>query len=333
MHSSDLGYNNLLVGLYRAAREMPRERFQAWALKRIQPLLRFDAAVWGAGRVVGGAFCVSHAFEFDVDPDALPAWQAIDGDARDKVIALGFANPGKTLQHHAPTLFKGRRYGDIRDYAARFGRQCYLVTEMPGDDAREPQWVSLYRADPDALYETLERLLCESLMPHFAEALRINAAVHAETTGGSARGVGCDAIALADPHGRLHFAQERFLGRLREEWSEFGHDCMLPAELRCLATDAQAEFRGSHVRVSLQRSADMVLLRAHEISALDRLAPRRGCVARLYAEGHSHKEIARQFRISPSTVRNHIKAAYRELGVNSKAQLRALDGGPGRSSK
>lgn len=286
MSSSDMGYNNLLVALYRAAREMPRERFQAMALKSIQPLLRFDAAVWGEGRWVGAAFCVRHAFGLDVDPDALQAWTAIDGDARDKVIALGLANPGKTLQHHAPTLFRGRRYADIRDYAARFGRQCYLVTEMHGDDARESQWVSLYRTDPDAPYDSSERLLCESLMPHFAEALRINAAIDPDTTGERRRSDGGgDAIALADRQGRLHFAQERFLGRLRE-----------------------------------------VLQSAHGISAFDRLSPRRGCVARLYAEGYSHKEIARQFRISPSTVRNHIKAAYRDLGVNSKAQLRALDG-------
>lgn len=333
MDSSDMGYNNLLVSLYRAAREMSRERFQCLALKSIQPLLRFDAAVWGAGRFVGGAFHVSHAFELDVDPEALQAWRSIGGDGRDKAIALGFANPGRTLQHHAPTLFSGRRYADIRDYAVRFGRQCYLVTEIPESDALEPQWVSLYRADPDAPYDSSERLLCESLMPHFAEALRINAAVHAERVGEATRGGGYDAIALADRQGRLHFAQERFLGRLREEWKEFGQDSMLPAELRRLVTDAQAEFRGQHVRVSLQRSADMVLLSAHEISAFDRLSPRRGCVARLYAEGHSHKEIARQFRISPSTVRNHIKAAYRDLGVNSKAQLRALDGGSSRSRK
>lgn len=325
MHSSDMGYNNLLVTLYRAARELPREGFQAWALKSIQPLLRFDAAVWGTGRVVGGAFRVSHAFELDVDPDALHAWQAIDGNARDKVIGLSFASPGKTLQHHAPTLFRGRRYADIRDYAARFGRQCYLVTEMPGNDAWEPQWMSLYRCDPDAPYDTSERLLCESLMPHFAEALRINSALGAHSAGDEPRSGARDAIALADRNGRLHFAQERFVVRLREEWSEFGQDSMLPAELRRLATDAQAEFRGHHVHVSLHCCADMVLLSAQGVSAFDRLAPRRGCVARLYAEGHSHKEIAREFRISPSTVRNHIKAAYRDLGVNSKAQLRALD--------
>ena len=44
-------------------------------------------------------------------------------------------------------------------------------------------------------------------------------------------------------------------------------------------------------------------------------------VAEKYAEGLSYKEIARDFGISPATIRNHIAAIYRKLEINNKAQL------------
>ena len=51
------------------------------------------------------------------------------------------------------------------------------------------------------------------------------------------------------------------------------------------------------------------------------LSRRERTVAELYASGKSHKEIARELDVSPSTVRNHIAAIYRKLGINNKARL------------
>ena len=50
-------------------------------------------------------------------------------------------------------------------------------------------------------------------------------------------------------------------------------------------------------------------------------------VAEHYASGQSHKEIARDLDVSPSTIRNHLASIYRKLEINGKAQLvRYLDG-------
>jgi DNA-binding CsgD family transcriptional regulator len=57
------------------------------------------------------------------------------------------------------------------------------------------------------------------------------------------------------------------------------------------------------------------------------LSQREREVARLYANGNSHKELARLAGIAPATARAHLAAVYRKLGVNTKvALLRRIEG-------
>jgi len=50
------------------------------------------------------------------------------------------------------------------------------------------------------------------------------------------------------------------------------------------------------------------------------LSAREIAVVRLMAEGRRHKEIARELRISPRTVGNHIASIYNKLGIDDRAQ-------------
>lgn len=57
------------------------------------------------------------------------------------------------------------------------------------------------------------------------------------------------------------------------------------------------------------------------------LSPREREIARAYADGETYHQIAERFGIAPSTVRTHLAAIYRKLGVSSKLQLhKALEG-------
>lgn len=54
------------------------------------------------------------------------------------------------------------------------------------------------------------------------------------------------------------------------------------------------------------------------------LTEREGEIAGLLLRGHSAKSIARSLRISPGTVRNHMKRIYAKLGVSSQTELFAV---------
>ena len=57
------------------------------------------------------------------------------------------------------------------------------------------------------------------------------------------------------------------------------------------------------------------------------LTPREQEIARAYANGDNYHRIAERLRIAPSTVRTHLAAIYRKLGVSSKLELhKALEG-------
>jgi DNA-binding CsgD family transcriptional regulator len=63
------------------------------------------------------------------------------------------------------------------------------------------------------------------------------------------------------------------------------------------------------------------------------LSGRERQIARAYAGGASHREIADQLCIAPNTVRTHLSTIYRKLGVSTKIELlRALEGAPGEAA-
>ena len=83
-------------------------------------------------------------------------------------------------------------------------------------------------------------------------------------------------------------------------------------------------FVGRKVSAAGHRAGQFTLLRLRHKHGLDHLPLRQSEVALLFAQGLSHKEIAHQLTIHPTTVRNHLALAYRTLAVTSRAELRAL---------
>jgi adenylate cyclase len=60
-----------------------------------------------------------------------------------------------------------------------------------------------------------------------------------------------------------------------------------------------------------------------------RLTPRERQIAQAYADGQTYRDIAAGLFIAPTTVRAHVGAVYRKLGVSSKIELSRVIGEPG----
>ena len=69
----------------------------------------------------------------------------------------------------------------------------------------------------------------------------------------------------------------------------------------------------------------LVTVRVTEVGvggvAVADLSPRQHAIARLAADGVTAREMARALGISAHTVRQHLKVAYRALGVSSRVEL------------
>jgi DNA-binding CsgD family transcriptional regulator len=87
---------------------------------------------------------------------------------------------------------------------------------------------------------------------------------------------------------------------------------------------AVADAAGSAIRFVLQRLLHLSSLHRESVTTdtgLSALSTRETEIARLLLSGGCAKTISRSLRISPGTVRNHIKQIYRKLGVHSQVEL------------
>jgi DNA-binding NarL/FixJ family response regulator len=74
-------------------------------------------------------------------------------------------------------------------------------------------------------------------------------------------------------------------------------------------------------RLATQRCGELVLLSLAPQRRAALLPPREMSVALLFADGHSHKVIARETGLAPATVRTYLREAYLRLGVSDKVAL------------
>lgn len=316
----------LLLSLYRHAREAPPEAFQEAAMGLVRSVVRFESCIWGSGYFIASGdkrqLVPLSAYTSEIDPRGFEEWKAIN--RADKVIPIGCKVPRTTVQFHSPTLYASRDDAVMGDYARRFRRQSILATALEPGDALVFSWCSIYRPDPADVFREDERARCEVLVNHLNEASKVNRLVQTSAASSAAwaerdQGTG----ALATPDGRLLSAQPGFLQACARQWRAFDGANLPATVLAQLLASAEGIARLPRVVIRVRRLFGCLRLDAKPRTAADGPAPRRMDVAALHARGHSYKEIARMLGIAPATVRNHIAASYRSLGIASRAGLRA----------
>jgi DNA-binding CsgD family transcriptional regulator len=313
--------SSLLLQIYRAARELPVQEFQDAVLKRLKPILRFDSTMWGTGMFEGTNVAVHSIHLHEQSMEMVDNWELVSHE--DIVAHAVVQNPGRTVRAHAATALRDRRSSAIHDHTQRFSlANCLAI----GDRCRGMplvNWLSLFREDADRQFSAEERDLYQALFPHLIEALTLNRLIHLDSMYTS-RTAARAAVAICDRKGFIYNTDGGFEQMLRREWPDWEARTLPRPLVDEMLAHPLGQYRGNAILVGSQRVGDLFFLKARALGPVDRLTKREKEIAERFAQGHSHKEIAKMLDLAPATVRNYIQTIYGKLGVGDKAALASL---------
>ena len=306
-------FSAVVLAWQRLATEAPPEGFRSAALTLLESAVPFASAWWGIANPQAGQVSVMQGHLHRLPPQFIEDWWGIaDVDA----LALRCAEqPGVTV------LDDGSRASNPAEEAfdARYGLHCALSTLLSDDGTGLFNFVSLFRPDAQPVFSEAERALVELLIPHLVQAEQTHWRLALRREFAS---VG-EHPAETDASGYLCHASPDFCHLLLREFPAWPGG-PLPAPLQPLLRARQGLWQGRWIEVRVEplgsAGAD-----GHRLVARSRighgLTRREETIARAYAAGDSYKEIARQFGLSPATVRGYLQACYLKLGVSNKAAL------------
>lgn len=312
------GFSDLLLALYRSAREVPLDEFQEQALLLLKALLPFDVARWGTG-VRDAQGVVFHApYLYNDSPESLQDYAPVRD--QDNVAFFCMAHPGQTVNCYLPE--QSRHSKQLEAYARRYGHEQGLVTGFHDPSTGALASVSLYRASVQRPFSETQRQLMQAVFPHLQEALKINQTLQAERL----RDVEDRerwAVAVADMGGLLCFSEPGFLTAMETEWPDTSLHAIPQLLFRRLLETPHRTFVGRKIVVAPFLTKRLIFLKARVREELDNLTAREREIAELVAAGLTHKEVAKTLNIAPSTVNNHLQAIHARIGARNNAELAA----------
>ena len=352
-------FSSTVRDLYALAEYASPDQFLTRAIGLMQMWIRFDGAIFGTGEAgdpgIHGMFgtqlmtppaaheamgrksgAISSAGA-DLPPAGIPMASGADSmtlkpvrtSAADDPVAHGFRNAPLSptrggirvlyRKSHDGKRLREREAGSFRSLAEELG-MCHLM--LHGDDPNRVQparWIVLYRQH-DVRFAESDAAALHGLWIHLSRALAINRARAAERLPGAhAYREQAGATGLINDEGQVEIADQRFFDLLEREWPELAPEFIPHEAMEMLNQDKP--YRGTQVEITLARQAGCNLCRIRPVDAMEVLTPREFVVARRFAAGMSHKQIARELGVSHHTVRNQLAHLYRKLNLHDKASL------------
>ncbi|HTO07954.1 MAG TPA: LuxR C-terminal-related transcriptional regulator [Myxococcota bacterium] len=310
-------HDHLVLELYRLTQVVPPPEFCDGALCLMKAALPFDSALWAsfAPTPAGPQGQWSHLHE--IPAAMLEEYERVK--QHDVVNQKLISGPGHTanvdLEQAASVA-----HPDIVAHARRWRMEHTLATALLEPALGLFSLLSLYRAHRSRPFSEAERQLKEVLMPHLVAAWHMNAIHFLAAPPGPGRSLP-RARARIDRFGHIYNAEPGLAALLRREYQHWQGPSLPKALLTALA--GSGEHNGEQLVTSLVRALEdgtfVVCVRPR--ARADGLSQRELEVARAFASGLSHKEIAESLGTSPATVRSQIRAAYEKLGISSKVEL------------
>ncbi|MFZ9237901.1 MAG: response regulator transcription factor [Burkholderiaceae bacterium] len=322
-------FSTTVRDLYALAEYAAPEQFLERAINLLQMWIRFDGAIFGTGEK-SNPQSVTRLISAESQHEATVPETVLAREAQqDDPVARGIRNaPMSPSRGGIRELYRKKRTGKKDQSLTRSGPRslmdelglCHLM--FHGDDPKKVQparWIVLYRQQ-DVRFAETDAACLHGLWIHLSRALAINRTRTLERLSKpGARRDNLSVTALIHDDGRVEIADQRFFDLLAREWPELAPDFIPEGALQLL--NEGKVFRGRQVEISSTRQAGSLLCRIRPIDVMEVLSPREFVVARRFAAGMSHKQIARELGVSHHTVRNQLAHLYRKLDLHNKGAL------------
>lgn len=322
-------FSSTVRDLYALAEYASPDQFVSRAIGLMQMWIRFDGAIFGTGEKVSLQSVTMLESAIAAPAATVPESVLSRAQFRDDPVALGFRNaPLSPTRGGIRELYRKSRDGrparqpqaaSVRSLAEELGL-CHLMVH--GDDpskVKPARWIVLYRQH-DVRFAETDAACLHGLWIHLSRAMAINRERTLErlsTT--SNRRDNAGASGLITEEGQIEIADQRFFDLLEREWPDTAPDYIPVPALEVL--NQGKVYRGAQIEISMQRQSGGNLCRVRPIDVMELLTPREFVVARRFAAGMSHKQIARELGVSHHTVRNQLAHLYRKLNLHDKASL------------
>jgi DNA-binding NarL/FixJ family response regulator len=312
-----------LLALDRLGMAPSPSRLMSEGLAGLRSLVPFDACWWGecSGGIDGLAprnwlsGCIGLSAEFAREWNRIGASDCFARESMDRLDTVVWRSG---CVDSVPAVEAFARRHDL----------CHVIAitrALPGSGLL--QFISLYRHSASRPFEPVHHLLLEQFSAHLMQ--RWSARV-AALVGASGPSTG-DLHALVDRSGEFVYLGARF-ARLLHERFPLWEGPQLPPDLWETLHRVPGVCKLGKRRLVTQVCGELQLISLAPCRHATLLPPRQMCVALLYADGHSYKEIARETGLTPASVRTYLQEIYLRLGVSDKVALsRALGGRPARN--
>ncbi|WEZ85331.1 helix-turn-helix transcriptional regulator (plasmid) [Rhizobium sp. 32-5/1] len=321
-HNPSQKLSVFLLDLYAAAMREEVGRFERCFFSLLEELVAFDAGWTGVATQEDNRPVTHNSFVYHLPENFYREWLTIrehDPLADLTHLVYGQAAVTDIRQDDVDPVF--------RTWAEKFGlkhlmRTCALDTRFGLIG-----FLSIYRFDPNRPFSAEEVATIEALIPHLAAAMRINRTMQLFRLG---KEVSTETRrAICDAYGVIHRADPGFAETITAAWPGWNGQRLPNVICQHLQSLPETPFLCTTHRIEINPIAGLFVLELRPRSLVDRLGSRELETIQHFANGASYKEVARRMDISPTTVRHHLRSAYKKLGVHNKTQMARLVGGVG----
>jgi DNA-binding CsgD family transcriptional regulator len=330
----DQNLNLCIADLYQLAQRSGLN-FREQAFARIQAVLPFDAGVWANGLHQPHRIHMSYVYRMSARLMDLY-------NSSEIFVQQDFVRSAAVAQPDVPVIVTDIHTREEFERMLTYKLLCRPlgIEQAMGIAHRNAKaglfdYLAIWRRSKTDGYSEQDRQVLQILWPHLlaADTLWLTGSLAGTSTAHVQQHVG-----MVDQYGVLQVADAALIEQLSQDWPKWSGPS-LPEELRQLT---QAVKR-SHERGALQKSLS-TLYRVQAYSgpiagsafklqvecklALTKLTAAEAKIATPYAQGYTHKEIAKQTGLAPGTVRNHAQSILKKLGVRNKTELSLLLGVP-----